>query len=408
MIMRTLRWMLLLASMGMVALFGLLMMSFPASSAGVPAYYTTHTPIPQGRLSSGLIDPDGEWIYFWSSGLSTQLTNAGFYRVHADGVGIARLPFYAHAPGGVRISPDGHWLVYSDDYWHYREEVFLVNLTNFEQQNINEKLQVRNENVYSGGFSPDGSLLLAITQTSVWLVKVADGSVQNIVSGVDMIKGAVFSPDQQAIAYIYTTDEGDQIVITDLSGTMISTIAIAGSVYGLPAFTADGEVILFKVGTYGQNDLYRAAVEEGEPELIAQAADIDRVVHLSADDAWLYFERKGADEERDVYRVRPDGSDEQRLTPGTGDHKFVALSPDGIWLIFSTWENGERTLYRMRSDGTDLLALPLPAASDYSIDFAPDQTWMVVSTRYDGFPRTEDDTLYRINLDGTGLQPLVP
>ena len=54
----------------------------------------------------------------------------------------------------------------------------------------------------------------------------------------------------------------------------------------------------------------------------------------------------------DIYSVRPDGSDERRLTFGSGNKEHPRWSPDGRFLVYSSDESGKKAIYIMRADGS--------------------------------------------------------
>ncbi|HEX2403965.1 MAG TPA: hypothetical protein VHM29_04620, partial [Acidimicrobiia bacterium] len=78
-------------------------------------------------------------------------------------------------------------------------------------------------------------------------------------------------------------------------------------------------------------------------EWIAFTTERDDCLWASPDqDCWSSGE---PGEHRSVWLMRPDGSEQHRVTPESG--QFVAWSPDAQYLLISG-----RTLYVLRSDGT--------------------------------------------------------
>ena len=79
-----------------------------------------------------------------------------------------------------------------------------------------------------------------------------------------------------------------------------------------------------------------------------------------------------------------DGSSERTLTHGTLDYN-PAWSPDGNWIAFTSERAGSADLYRMRADGSDLERLTDDPAYDDQAAFSPDGSQIVfVTTRADG------------------------
>jgi TolB protein len=56
----------------------------------------------------------------------------------------------------------------------------------------------------------------------------------------------------------------------------------------------------------------------------------------------------------DIYTIKPDGTDERRLTFGPGNKEHPRWSPDARFLVYSSDQHGGRGIYIMRADGTGI------------------------------------------------------
>ena len=54
----------------------------------------------------------------------------------------------------------------------------------------------------------------------------------------------------------------------------------------------------------------------------------------------------------DIYTIRADGSEERRLTFGTGSKEHPRWSPDGRFIVYSSDQGGSKAIYMMRADGS--------------------------------------------------------
>lgn len=60
---------------------------------------------------------------------------------------------------------------------------------------------------------------------------------------------------------------------------------------------------------------------------------------------------------KEIYAVKPDGSDPQDLSNSPGDDAFPAWSPDGRRIAFASNRDGSFHLYTMKADGSDQIQL---------------------------------------------------
>ncbi len=87
-----------------------------------------------------------------------------------------------------------------------------------------------------------------------------------------------------------------------------------------------------------------------------------------------------------------------RISDGPDMH--ASWSPDGLWVAFASTRDGQAEIYRMRPDGMQVERLTDDPAEDTDPDYSPDGAWIAfVSTRTDGAPR-----LHIMRADGTEVR----
>lgn len=142
----------------------------------------------------------------------------------------------------------------------------------------------------------------------------------------------------------------------------------------------------------------------------------DGFARWSPDGARVAFDsdRAGAGN-RDLYVMDADGSHVVRLTDDPGFDFAAAWSPDGAWIAFVSTRDSDflperrnfeafrGEIYRVRPDGRDLQRLTFDARHDQTPAWLPDGSAI-------GFCRDEGDgngSLWTVAVDGTGETPLV-
>jgi TolB protein len=107
---------------------------------------------------------------------------------------------------------------------------------------------------------------------------------------------------------------------------------------------------------------------------------------------------------REIYSIRTDGTDEIRLTTTAGIDMEPAYSRDGSRIVFISYRDGAATngeIYTMRPDGSDPRRITNTTFREFKPTFSPDGTQIVFMADYDGSPKP-----YTMNRDGTGRRKI--
>ena len=112
------------------------------------------------------------------------------------------------------------------------------------------------------------------------------------------------------------------------------------------------------------------------------------------------------DGNNEIYSMKLDGSDQQRLTNDPADDFFPAFSPDGKKLAFISFRSGAYEIYTMNWNGTGLLKVPNSSCAPgdaygagRALSWSPDGSWIL-------FTPTHDSLAY-IDLGGNKQPPLL-
>lgn len=107
----------------------------------------------------------------------------------------------------------------------------------------------------------------------------------------------------------------------------------------------------------------------------------------------------------EIYVMRPDGSQQTRVTNQPGLDLSPAFSPDGERIAFAHGPDGSQTIWVMNRDGSGLTQLTFSGDAG-DPDWSPDGTQIVFSNMPVCGPLWCGVGLFRINVDGTNLVQL--
>ncbi len=176
------------------------------------------------------------------------------------------------------------------------------------------------------------------------------------------------------------------------------------TIYLSRVFPAPGRLGLFIANADGT----------GERPLLSASGGLDYDATWSPAGDWLVFtsERRGS---ADLYRVRPDGRDLERLTDSAAYDDQAAFSPDGTQLVFvTTRAAGTADLWAMDIASRRARALTSGGGGDFRPSWSPDGQWIAFSSdRTAGLPFSNGRwealhvvDIYVIHPDGSGLKRL--
>ena len=184
-------------------------------------------------------------------------------------------------------------------------------------------------------------------------------------------------PDGKAIAYARTRDTRagyfyDDLYEVDLESGKSRRLTRDQRATA-PAYAPDGSRIAFVRQDDGSTNLFLLDPGTGLTRPVTRFADgtqvSDPVWRPSGE--WIYFARS-ARHGRDLYRVRPDGTDLSVVLATDADERSPAFGPDGRTLHFASDRSGIFNLYRL-----DLDAVP-PSGIKAGDAFTPERLTNVV------------------------------
>jgi Tol biopolymer transport system component len=96
----------------------------------------------------------------------------------------------------------------------------------------------------------------------------------------------------------------------------------------------------------------------------------------------------------DIWVTAPDGSNRKQLTSNGAQNFSPIISPDGRYIVFSSWRDAKKNLWRMNLDGSNLVRLTSGLSDSYP-SVSSDSRWVVYTTQ-DG-PKP---VIWKVSIDG--------
>jgi Tol biopolymer transport system component len=102
----------------------------------------------------------------------------------------------------------------------------------------------------------------------------------------------------------------------------------------------------------------------------------------------------------EIMRANADGTEPKALTTDSFQQQYIAASPDGRYLVFTSDQAGDNHIFRMNStDGSEITQLTFGSAFNAQPDVSPDGNWVV----YRSYRQTSDErrsTIWKVPLAG--------
>ena len=218
----------------------------------------------------------------------------------------------------------------------------------------------------------DGALLVEIP---------ADGSLQN----------PAWSPTGSALLLTrfengYNAEPADLIIFERESGAVRVLLSDGSSNVNLPgaAWNAETGEIVFSSTRGAHDEIYAipAAGSSTQRQITRRADRMAYEPSWSPDGQWIVFEAHPLETEgHGVITVtqREGGGRYRTLTPTDADCRQPNWSPAGDWIVFQCLEAGRWDLWIVRPDGTERQRLTDGPGDKTDASFSPDGRWIVYS-----------------------------
>jgi len=139
------------------------------------------------------------------------------------------------------------------------------------------------------------------------------------------------------------------VYVLPLEGGIPFQVTDKGPSY-LHGWSPDGNIVVYTGARNNEYDIYKKDIHSNEPEIrLTTAKGLDDGPEYTPDGKYIYFNsnRTGT---MQIYRMKPDGSQQEQLSFDAYNDWFPHLSPDGKWMVFLSFpkevDSGDHPFYK--------------------------------------------------------------
>jgi TolB protein len=238
---------------------------------------------------------------------------------------------------------------------------------------------------YGVAWSPDRARLAFIytssgnlNESELHLIN-ADGAQEISILGPGTFGNPAWSPDGVTLAFAKQFPDGTRrLMLLDATGQNLRELGVRSDWDWEAAWSPDGLRLAFVSNCLkpscdsAVSDLWVMNADGSGAHRLTAGVGIDDDAYSpvwSPDGEWIAFDME-RNSIRDVYRIRPDGTNLERLTSGTRFTSYLApsYSPDGRQLVYTQWSGADGLTHLLITPADGGTATSLPLAVGEAID----------------------------------------
>jgi TolB protein len=252
-----------------------------------------------------------------------------------------------------------------------QDQICIINADGSGWQRLTNTDETRS---FYPSLSPDGSSVLFSTNPdgNFKLVELSLSDLSVTPLGDTIGFAPEVSPDNQMVAYTNNSGQTDNVWVMERDGSNPRLLHRDG---WDPTWSADSSRVLFATHSGELSQLASIKLDGSDFRLITNLPSLRGRSDWSADGAYIVT-YSGDAWKRELYLMNPDGSDLHQITPAGGNSQGPSFSPDGQWVAFTAYfdapnNNNGCEIYIIRIDGSDLQRLTENKYCDWQPRWGP-------------------------------------
>jgi TolB protein len=260
------------------------------------------------------------------------------------------------------------------------DELCLMNGDGSNQRQITETSVTD----FYPSLSVDGRLLAFssirdVRHFDVYLMDLQSGNILRVTRNMGDNYAPEISPDGTRIVFVSTRSGGQDVWVMNADGSNSTRLTFTDADDIDPTWSPDGQQIAFASNRNGLTDLYVMNADGSNVRQMTFDVNLGGRSDWSNDGRYFTFYAGGSGD-KNIYILSAEcalpgaqpgcAAEPIRLTDG-GNNKGPSFSPDGQWITFAANYGGDNDVYIMRIDGSELQRLTSSPWADWQPRWGP-------------------------------------
>jgi len=260
-------------------------------------------------------------------------------------------------------------------YVCYVNQVDQICLMNADGSN---QVQLTNTEATSfyPSLSPDGQeIVFSSSQDGsfeIYSMKIDGSGLTKLTDNIGALYAPEISPDGTLIVFTNQRKGRQALWIMNRDGGNPRELTPGPLDDGDPSWSGDGQMLAFASDRTGDNQLFTMQADGSNIFQVTNLPDMGGRNDWSPDGGRLVFYAgpRSPYYNRNIFIINSNGTGLQQLTTA-GDNLGPAFSPDGKWITFTSFRDGNNEIYIMHPDGTGQTRLTYTPRSDWQPRWGP-------------------------------------